>query len=86
MDDLFQQYGDIMTKPNYIEDFWQGHTYQRWSGFSDAPIDNLLQINVHILVAVGTADQSVPVESAYLIPVEFRRYGKTNLTLRPTQG
>ena len=43
-------------------------------------LQNLLKIDKPIFVAMGTADKSVPIESIYLIPVEFIRKGKDNLT------
>jgi len=81
---LFNDLTDIMANPNATGKFWQGNdnSYKRWSHFSEPPIDNLLQIDKPLFVAIGTKDQAVPVESAYLIPIEFIRHRKNNLTFK----
>lgn len=74
----------IMNDPDATDKFWQGkhNSYMRWSHFAEPPINNLLQINQPIFAAIGSKDQAVPVESAYLIPVEFIRHQKDNLTFK----
>lgn len=81
---LFVRLKDIMNNPNETNKFWSGKTnsYKRWSHFSEPPIKNLLQIDKPLFVAIGTKDQSVAVESAYLIPIEFIRNQKENLTFK----
>ena len=80
MDSLFDQYRDIVNNKDNIEKSWLENSYKRWYYFSEPPIENLLKIDKPIFVAMGTADKSVPIESIYLIPVEFIRKGKDNLT------
>jgi len=84
IDSLFNNLKDIMANPNATDKFWQGddNSYKRWSHFSEPPIENLLQIDKPIFVAIGTKDQAVTLESAYLIPVEFIRHKKENLTFK----
>ncbi|WP_166962298.1 dienelactone hydrolase family protein [Yeosuana marina] len=84
IDSLFVDLKDIMANPNATDKFWQGSTnsYKRWSGFSEPPVENLLQIEKPIFVAIGTKDQAVALESAYLIPIEFIRHKKDNLTFK----
>ena len=84
IDSLFIDLKDIMANPNATDKFWQGsnNSYKRWSGFSEPPIENLLQIEKPIFVAIGTKDQAVALESAYLIPIEFIRHQKNNLTFK----
>jgi pimeloyl-ACP methyl ester carboxylesterase len=82
IDSLFAKFKDIRQKPNSISDFWEGHTFRRWNTFIEPPIENLLKINAPIFVAHGAKDASVPVESSYLIPIEFIRKNKTNLEFR----
>ncbi|MBL4705561.1 MAG: dienelactone hydrolase family protein [Flavobacteriales bacterium] len=84
IDSLFTDFKDIMANPNAIDKFWQGedNSYKRWSHFSEPPIDNLLKISKPIFVAIGTKDQAVTLESAYLIPIEFIRQRKDNLTFK----
>jgi hypothetical protein len=38
-----------------------------------------LKINIPIFVQVAGKDESAPMESTYLIPLEFTRLGKNNL-------
>lgn len=81
---LFRDLKDIMNNPNATDKFWAGknNSYKRWSHFSEPPIDNLLQIEKPIFAAIGTTDRSVALESAYLIPIEFIRHKKNNLTFK----
>ncbi|SFS96754.1 Dienelactone hydrolase family protein [Zhouia amylolytica] len=84
IDSLFIDLKDIMANPNATDKFWQGdkNSYKRWSSFSEPPIENLLQIDKPIFAAIGTKDQAVALESAYLIPIEFIRHQKDNLTFK----
>nr|WP_252732520.1 dienelactone hydrolase family protein [Cellulophaga baltica] len=41
-----------------------------------------MKIEIPIFVAIGSKDQAVPVESAYLIPIEFIRQKKEKLTFK----
>lgn len=84
IDSLFNDLKNIMANPNASDKFWKGsnNSYKRWSGFSEPPIENLLQIDKPIFAAIGTKDQAVALESAYLIPIEFIRHRKDNLTFK----
>lgn len=82
MDSLFIQIKKIENEPDSISKNWLGNTYQRWSHFSEPPIANLLKIDIPIFAAFGAKDLSVPLESALLIPIEFIRHKKENLTFR----
>ena len=82
MDSLFTKFSEISKKPNSITDFWKDNTFRRWNKFSEPAIENLLQINAPIFVAIGAKDKAVPVESAYLIPIEFIRHNKDNLRFK----
>lgn len=82
LDSLFTDLKNIESDPRSTSKQWYGHAYRRWSGFNEPPIDNLLKIDKPLFVAVAGKDRSVPVESSLLIPVEFIRHGKDNLTYR----
>lgn len=82
MDSLFNEIRNIQADPNSITKIWQGNTYRRWSQFSEPAIDNLLKIDKPLFVALGAKDESVPVESGLLIPIEFLNHKKTNLTFK----
>lgn len=55
------------------------YSARRWWSYAEPPINNLLKINVPVFVQVAGKDESAPIESTYLIPLEFTRLGKRNL-------
>lgn len=55
------------------------YSAKRWWSYAEPPINNLLKINIPIFVQVAGKDESAPIESTYLIPLEFARLGKKNL-------
>jgi esterase/lipase len=79
---LLKQLKIIENNENSITDFWEENSFRRWTKFSEPPINNLLKIKIPIFVTACGKDKSVPVESAYLIPVEFIRNKKENLTFK----
>ncbi len=82
IDSLLNQFKEIQKEENSITKFWEGHTFRRWSKFSEPSIENLLKIKIPIFVTACEKDESVPIESSYLIPIEFIRKNKTNLTFK----
>jgi len=82
MDSLLTQYRDIIINKDLTNKLWFDNSYKRWYYFSEPPIDNLIQIDIPIYVAMGAKDESVPVESTYLIATEFIRKEKQNLTFK----
>ncbi|NAS31560.1 prolyl oligopeptidase family serine peptidase [Flavobacteriaceae bacterium R38] len=81
IDSLLNQFESFYNDPTPNK-FWDSNSYLSYASFSEPPLESLLKIDIPIFVAIGTADQNVPVESAYAIPVEFMRNHKTNLTFR----
>jgi esterase/lipase len=79
---LFTQIKKIENDPANTEQNWLGNSYRRWASFTEPPIDNLLKIDIPIFVAVAAKDNSVPIESSLLIPIEFIRHKKNNLTFK----
>lgn len=63
-----------------------GYTNLRWWSYAEPPIHNLLKIDIPIYVQVASLDQSAPIESSYLIPLEFARLQKSNLTYKVCVG
>lgn len=57
-----------------------GYTNKRWWSYAEPAINHLLQIEVPIFMQVAGNDNSVPIESTFLVPLEFIRLGKDNLT------
>jgi hypothetical protein len=59
-----------------------GRSWRYWFELSQLrQSDNLLALSIPILMAMGTADRSVPIESAWHIRDRFASSGKTNLRL-----
>lgn len=63
-----------------------GYTNLRWWSYSEPPINNLLKIDIPIYVQVASLDKSAPIESSYLIPLEFARLKKSNLSYNVCVG
>jgi pimeloyl-ACP methyl ester carboxylesterase len=82
LDSLFNDLENIELDPNSTSKQWLGHSYRRWSHFNESPIENLLKIDKPLFVGVAGKDEAVPVESSLLIPVEFIRHKKQNLTYK----
>lgn len=82
IDSILTKLKEIEKNENSIVDFWEENSYHRWSKYSEPPIQNLLKITIPILVTACGKDESVPIESAYLIPIEFIRNKKENLTFK----
>jgi pimeloyl-ACP methyl ester carboxylesterase len=64
----------------------KGYTNLRWWSYSEPPINNLLKIDIPVFVQVASKDKSAPIESSYLIPLEFARLKKSNLTYNVCVG
>lgn len=82
LDSLFTDIKNIENDPNNTEKQWLENPYRRWSQFTEPSIDNLLKTNKPLFVAVAGKDESVPIESSLLIPIEFIRHKKDNLTFK----
>lgn len=55
------------------------YTSKRWWSYAEPPINHLLKITIPIFVQVAGKDENAPIESTYLLPLEFIRLGKKNL-------
>lgn len=69
----------IMSKPNSTELIY-GYTYKRWASFAEPAVQNLVTLTIPIYQVHGYNDENTPVENAYVVPVEFARLNKSNLT------
>jgi len=63
-----------------------GYTNLRWWSFAEPPINHLLQLDIPVYVQVASLDESAPIESTYLIPLEFARLKKNNLEYKVCVG
>ncbi len=64
----------------------EGYTNLRWWSYAEPPINNLIQLDIPLYVQVATEDTNAPIESAYLLPLEFARLKKSNLTFNVCIG
>jgi hypothetical protein len=77
---LIHWYQDILKNPHSTKvDQW-GYTNRRWSSYEEAPVNDLLKIDIPIYAVFATGDESTPIETAYLLPIQFMQKGKDNLT------
>ena len=79
---LINQYKLMMSEKDSIHKRWYDNSFTRWAHFSEPPIKSLIQLDIPIYLAMGMNDMAVPIESAMLIPVEFARLEKDNLTYK----
>lgn len=56
------------------------YTNKRWWSYAEPPINNLLKLDIPIFMQVAGNDDSAPIESTFLVPIEFTRAEKSNLT------
>ena len=85
INDLFDSFRNEIAADSLNTD-GSGYTNKRWWSYSEPPINHLLKLEIPIFVQVATDDESAPIESTYLIPLEFARLGKTNLTYQVCMG
>jgi hypothetical protein len=62
----------------------QGDSYATWFTNSENVVDDLLELEIPVFAAMGTADRKA--EGMVVIPYEFIRHGKENLTFLPYEG
>lgn len=62
------------------------YTNKRWWSYAEPTINHLIKIDIPIYIQLGTEDESSPIESNYLIPLEFARLGKENLSFNVCVG
>lgn len=79
---LMQRYQAIIENPNSTKvDEW-GYTNKRWSSYEEAPINDLLKIDIPVYAVFATGDESTPIETAYLLPIQFMQNRKKNLSFK----
>ncbi len=73
-------YSSVIDDPNSTKPDAAGYTNKRWSSHEKAPIETLLQVDIPIFAYFASEDESTPIETAYLVPIQFMQHRKTNLT------
>ncbi len=83
VEQLQDDYRQIMADPTSVTEFFQGHAYRRWSTFfQNPPADNLLKTKAKIYAAHGSEDTSGPIEAFDYLAVELIRAGRTDAVIR----
>ncbi|PTY37070.1 hypothetical protein BGP77_07255 [Saccharospirillum sp. MSK14-1] len=83
---LLEWYRSVVDDPQSTEvDEW-GYTNRRWASYRHAPIDDLLALDIPIYAQFASEDDSTPIETAYLLPVQFITAGKDNLNFQVCLG
>lgn len=81
IDSLFIQFEKMFDDPS-PKKMWDSNSYLSYVSFSEPPVKSLLKLDIPIYVAIGTKDENVAVENSYIIPIEFIRHRKKNLTFK----
>lgn len=82
IDSLYIEFEKIYKDPKSTTKEWYGETYYKWSSFTlNAPIDNMLKLNIPILYVAGGEDRHSILNMDYA-KLEFLRKGKNNLTYK----
>lgn len=71
-----------MFKDPSPDKMWDENSYLSYVSFYQSPVKHLLKLNIPIYIAVGTKDKNVAVENTHIIPLEFIRHRKKNLTFK----
>ncbi len=75
----------LNTVPSNKNEFSE-YPNKRWWSYAEPTINHLVKIDIPIYIQVGTEDESSPIESNYLIPLEFARLDKKNLSFNVCVG
>ncbi|MEL6559607.1 MAG: hypothetical protein AAFQ94_15555 [Bacteroidota bacterium] len=85
VDEIIAEFTDnIATDTANVE--MEGYTNLRWWSYAEPALFNLTQLNIPLYVQVATEDESAPIESAYVLPLEFARLQKSNLSFNVCVG
>lgn len=83
---LVQWYQNILQDPLSTKvDQW-GYTNRRWDSYKEAPLETLSKIDIPIYALFATEDESTPIETAYLLPLQFAQNKRSNLTFEVCIG
>lgn len=85
MDTLLMNYQALFNQPNGAEPN-SIYTNKRWISYAEPSINHLLKTNIPLYMLVATKDENAPIESAYIVPLEFTRNRKQNLTFKTCVG
>lgn len=85
LEKMQREYKEIFKNPTSTESK-SIYTNKRWTSFAEPPINYLIKTKIPLYMLVSTKDANAPIESSYIVPLEFTRLGKTNLTYNICEG
>jgi len=75
-------FAEIARDPGNTDAKVWGHSYKYWASLLDIDIGNeLMQLDIPIVAAMGEKDEAVPVDAARRLQTKFEKAGKKNLAL-----
>ena len=77
---LIAWYQSVIDAPDSTELDQFGFTNKRWATYENPPLEDLLNIDIPIYTMFATKDESTPIETAYLLPIQFMEKRKSNLS------
>lgn len=80
IESVLDEYRQIMADPNNTESTDE-YTNLRWSSYAEPAYVSLAKLSIPVYQAICTQDDSAPVENAMIVPLEFIRLKKKNLTV-----
>lgn len=84
-DTLLTDYRKVFTAPLDVNSSGM-YTNKRWSSYAEPSVNHLLKTNIPLYMVVATKDGNAPVESSFIVPLEFMRLGKKKLTYKTCVG
>lgn len=85
LDTMLVNYREIFAQPGYAKP-GSIYTNKRWISYARGPLADLVKVKIPLYQIMATQDANAPFESAFIVPLEFIRLGKTNLTLKTCIG
>lgn len=83
---IIEWYKSVIHNPHSTTIDHFGFTNKRWASYEKAPIEYLLEVDIPIYACFATEDESTPIETAYLLPIQFMQKRKSNLTFEVCMG
>lgn len=85
LDTLLDEYRGIFAQPGGRE-AGSSYTYKRWISYASGSLEDLRNVRIPIYMLAATMDDNAPFENTFVVPLEFIRLGKTNLTWKVCVG
>jgi hypothetical protein len=81
IESMYAYWQEVLKNPTSTAPSGGDTNYATYSFSTSNTLEHLLSLNIPIYICYGTADRTASLND--LLPLEFARKGKTNLTLKP---